>query len=207
MVSELNTQTHTVLANSSWQSRVIPVPVLQVNLFVLTVQTPSLILTLKPLKATLLPLINLMEWSQSVKLYVQGKGKFGYLSGSMTKPKIEDEGYEKWEAENSMIMSWLVNSMEPSLGRTYLFLPTANAIWSAVKETYSDLGNAGQLFEIKTRLRKAKQGEKSVTQYYTDLKTLWQELDLYCNYEWSCPQDSAFYQKTVEKESSTSWWA
>lgn len=113
-----------------------------------------------------------MEWSQSVKLYVQGKGKFGYLSGSTVQPKETDEAYATWEAENSMIMSWLVNSMETSLGRTYLFLSTASAIWDAVKETYSDLGNAGQLFEIKTRLRKEKQGEKTVTQYYTDLRTL-----------------------------------
>ena len=143
---------------------------------------------------------NFLQWSQSVKLFVQGKGKFGYLSGSVAKPNEKEEGYDRWEAENSMIMSWLVNSMEPDVGRTYLFLPTANAIWTAVKETYSDLGNAGQLFEIKTQLRKAKQGEKSVTQYYTDLKTLWQEFDLFCDYEWSCATDSAFYQKMVEKE-------
>ena len=141
-----------------------------------------------------------MEWSQSVKLYVQGKGKFGYLSGSTVQPKKSDEAYGTWEAENSMIMSWLVNSMETSLGRSYLFLPTASEIWSAVKETYSDLGNAAQLFEIKTRLRKARQGEKTVTQYYTDLRTLWQELDLYCNYEWSCPTGSTLYQKMVEKD-------
>ena len=99
-----------------------------------------------------------------------------------------------------MIMSWRIISMEPIVGRTYLFLPSASAIWMAARETYSDLGNAGQLFEIKSQLRKARQGEKSVTQYYTDLKMLWQEMDLYCEYEWNCSKDSAFYQKTVEKE-------
>ena len=106
-----------------------------------------------------------MEWSQSVKLFVQVKGKFGYLSRATVKPNRTRgaTGSEKWEAENSMIMSWLVNSMEANLGMTYLVLPSAHAIWSAVNETYSDLGNAGQLFDIKTRLRKAKQGEKSVT--------------------------------------------
>ena len=144
---------------------------------------------------------NFIEWSQSVKLYVQGKGKFGYLSGSTVQPKKSDVAYATWEAENSMIMSWLVNSMETSLGRSYLFLPTASEIWSAVKETYSDLGNAAQLFEIKTRLRKARQGEKTVTQYYTDLRTLWQELDLYCSYEWSCPTDSTLSKNGGERPS------
>ena len=72
---------------------------------------------------------NFMEWSQSVKLFVQGRGKFGYLSGTTIRPDAKEDliGYNTWEAENSMIMSWLVNSMETSLGRTYLFLPTAHA--------------------------------------------------------------------------------
>ncbi|KAE8723356.1 MORC family CW-type zinc finger protein 3 isoform 2 [Hibiscus syriacus] len=87
---------------------------------------------------------NFLQWSQSVKLFIRGRGKFGYLSGTTTKPAEEDEESERWEAENSMIMSWLINSMDPSVGRTYLFLPTAHDIWNAVNETYSDLGNAGQ---------------------------------------------------------------
>ena len=38
---------------------------------------------------------NYMEWSQSVKLYVQGKGKFGYLTGATAKPKDGEEGCER----------------------------------------------------------------------------------------------------------------
>ncbi|KAE8731219.1 Detected protein of unknown function [Hibiscus syriacus] len=136
---------------------------------------------------------NFLQWSQSVKLFIRGRGKFGYLSSTTTKPAEKDEESERWEAENSMIMSWLINSMDPSVGRTYLFLPTAHDIWNVVNETYSDLGNAGQWFELK-------QGEKNVTQYYTDLKTLWQEVDMFNDYEWSCAKGRALFQKMVEKE-------
>ncbi|KAK9085659.1 hypothetical protein Sjap_026070 [Stephania japonica] len=114
-----------------------------------------------------------------VKLLIRGRGKFDYLTSTNGRPTEKDEGSAKWEAENSMIMSWLINSMDSSIGRTYLFLPTAHDIWTAVNETYSDLGNAGQWFELKTRLWRLKQGEKTVTQYYTDLKTLWQEVDMF----------------------------
>lgn len=143
---------------------------------------------------------NFLQWSQSVKLFIRGRGKFDYLTGTNARPTEEDEGSERWEAENSMIMSWLINSMDSSVGRTYLFLPTAHDIWTAVNETYSDLGNAGQWFELKTRLWRLKQGEKTVTQYYTDLKTLWQEIDMFSDYEWSCAKDRALFQKMVEKE-------
>ena len=116
------------------------------------------------------------------------------------KPASDNEGYDRWDVENSMVMSWLLNSMEPGIGRTYLFLPSAGAIWTAVQETYSDLGNASQLFEVKTKLRLAKQGEKSVTQYFTTLETLWQEIDLYCDLTWTCTTDSAMYARAVEKD-------
>lgn len=51
-----------------------------------------------------------------------------------------------------MLMAWLINSMDPDIGRLYLFLPTAKAIWEAAAETYSDAGNAAQLFEVTQRV-------------------------------------------------------
>lgn len=43
---------------------------------------------------------------------------------------------------------------------------------------YSDMGNASQMFEIRSKLKEMKQGSKSVTQHFSDLQELWQELDL-----------------------------
>ncbi|KZV35965.1 hypothetical protein F511_31191, partial [Dorcoceras hygrometricum] len=83
-----------------------------------------------------------------------------------------------WKSENSMVTAWLINSMEPSTGRTFLFLPTAQEVWDAVRETYSDLENSSQIFDLKTRLWQSRQGEKTVTEYYNEMKGLWQELDL-----------------------------
>ena len=39
-----------------------------------------------------------------------------------------------------------------------------------------------------------------VTSYYNMLKSLWQELDLFYDLEWSCTEDSAQYQRTMEKD-------
>ena len=54
-----------------------------------------------------------------MKLFIREKGKFGYLTSAISQPKPKDSYYETWEAENSMIMSWLINSMEPEIGKTY----------------------------------------------------------------------------------------
>ena len=144
---------------------------------------------------------NFREWAQSVKLAVDGRGKLGYLTGDSQKPELTDAvALQRWRSENSLITSWLIASMKPTIGKTYMFLPTAKEVWDAVRETYSDEENASQIFEIKTRLWQMKQGEKEVTDYYMEMLALWQELDLSSEEEWRCSEDSALFKKRQEKE-------
>ena len=121
---------------------------------------------------------NYLEWAQSIKLVIDRKGKLGYLTGETRKPPSTDSSLQKWQSENSLVTAWLVNSMKPTIGKTYLFLPTAKDVWDAVRETYSDMENSSQIYEIKTRLWQLRQGEREVTEYYTEMRSLWQELDL-----------------------------
>ena len=44
-------------------------------------------------------------------------------------PKDDDPKFETWEAENSMIMPWLLHSMQPKISKSLLFLSTAKEIW------------------------------------------------------------------------------
>ena len=48
---------------------------------------------------------NYLQWSQSVLMFIYGKGKDDYLIGATTKPKEEDPTYRSWKAENNMVMS------------------------------------------------------------------------------------------------------
>jgi hypothetical protein len=40
------------------------------------------------------------------------KEKMGYLNGKIQEPKPNDPTYDKWEAQSSTIMSWLLHSMQ-----------------------------------------------------------------------------------------------
>lgn len=72
-------------------------------------------------------------------------------------------------------------------------------MWDVV-ETYLDVENLAQIIEIRTSICKMKQGGQSVTKYYSMLGDLWQELDQYCNAEWEYTNNSARYNKMLEKE-------
>ena len=58
---------------------------------------------------------NFLRWSQSVRMYIRGRGKMGYLTGEKKAPAVDDPIYAIWDAENSMVMTWLVNSMEEDI--------------------------------------------------------------------------------------------
>ena len=68
---------------------------------------------------------NFLSWSNSVQLVICGKGKFGYLNGSLPRPDSYDPSFSVWDINNSMVMSWLINSMDNSIAEIYLLYSSA----------------------------------------------------------------------------------
>lgn len=88
---------------------------------------PNMQITTEKLNAS-----NCLEWSQLVTMFMKRKRKMGHLDGTEKAPDVSDPKYKKWEEENFITVSWLVNSMQPEIGRTYLYHKTAKSIWNAV---------------------------------------------------------------------------
>nr|KYP52273.1 LOW QUALITY PROTEIN: hypothetical protein KK1_025877 [Cajanus cajan] len=105
----------------------------------------------------------------------------------------------KWKAENSLIMSWMINSMECSIGKPYLFLSTAQEVWEAAKDCYSDFENSSRIYDLK-KLWQSKQGGQDVTTYYHLFLTLWQELDQCYEEDWENPKDAERFKKREEND-------
>ncbi|RVW56445.1 Retrovirus-related Pol polyprotein from transposon RE1 [Vitis vinifera] len=143
---------------------------------------------------------NYLQWSQSMLLLICGKGKDEYLTRKAVMPETTEPGFKKWKIENSMIMSWLINSMNNDIGENFLMFGTAKDIWDAAKETYSSSENISELFQVESALHDFRQGEQTVTQYYNTLTRYWQHLDLFETHSWKCSDDAATYRKIVEQK-------
>ncbi|KAH0660313.1 hypothetical protein KY290_029809 [Solanum tuberosum] len=63
---------------------------------------------------------NYLEWAQSVKLAINGRGKLGHLTGETKKPEVGDPKMNSWRSENSLVIAWLINSMEPVIDSSAL---------------------------------------------------------------------------------------
>ncbi|KAL4291205.1 hypothetical protein GQ457_14G013760 [Hibiscus cannabinus] len=139
---------------------------------------------------------NYLKWSQSVKIFLSGRDRLGYVTGDTEKPATTAANYSTWMRENSQVMSWLLNSMSPSVGRNFLLYQTVVEIWSAIQETYSSVDNISEMFGIEGKASSLKKDGMTVTLYYNTLNALWQQLDLYADNDWETQKDAALY-KTI----------
>nr|DAD41760.1 TPA_asm: hypothetical protein HUJ06_016083 [Nelumbo nucifera] len=143
---------------------------------------------------------NYIQWSQSFMFHVRSKEKEDYLTRNITKPDEKDVGYRIWKRDNSQVMSWLVNSMEPHIGENFLLYETAAEIWEAAKDTYSHKDNTPELVTIEGVMHDLRQGDLSVTEYYNKLHQSWQQLDAFEKYSWDTTADLEQYKKIIENK-------
>ena len=114
----------------------------------------------------------------------------GYINGRIKAPSTEDATYDKWEMENSIVMTWLIHSMIPEIGEGFLDMATAQDIWEIMANTYSRKGNSAQIFELQLLIGRSEQGEMTVLQFFTSLSMSWKCLDHLLDYKPVCPTNS-----------------
>ncbi|KAJ1401796.1 Retrotransposon gag domain [Sesbania bispinosa] len=141
---------------------------------------------------------NYLKWSQLIRTILKGKGKGSHLTNNA--PDEKDAKFKSWDEEDSMIIAWLWNSMIPEISDICMFLKSAKEIWEAVEQTYSKAKDAAQIYEVKVKTMGAKQGNKSITEYANQLKSLWMELDHYRVIKTRCSEDSAILKEYIEQD-------
>ncbi|GFS44556.1 hypothetical protein Acr_00g0091070 [Actinidia rufa] len=75
---------------------------------------------------------NFAAWSRSVRLFLGGKGKSGWLLGTITKPNATDPKFVQWEIDNCTILGWLFNSMEPRIYHVFMYHDMVPLLWSSL---------------------------------------------------------------------------
>nr|KYP37399.1 hypothetical protein KK1_041409 [Cajanus cajan] len=141
---------------------------------------------------------NYLKWAQRVRTALKGKGKLSHMTESG--PKQEDPKFTTWDEEDSMIMVWLWNSMIPEISDTCMFLNSEKEIWDKVEQTYSKAKDVAQVYEVKVKTLAEKQGNKTITEYANQLKSLWMVLDHYRVIKAKCIEDSTLLKDYIEQD-------
>ena len=57
-----------------------------------------------------------------------------YLIGAKKKTNEDDPTFQTWDTENSMVMSWLIHSMDDDISQNFLLYPTTKIMWDAANK-------------------------------------------------------------------------
>lgn len=121
---------------------------------------------------------NYVNWSRVVTNALKSKNKFVFVNGDISRPDDNSPDVHAWERCNSMVIAWLYNVIDKNLHGSVAYAETADEIWKDLKERYSQ-GNEIRIHQLKREITLTTQGNMSVSDYFTKLKTLWDELGTY----------------------------
>ncbi|KAF7844542.1 uncharacterized protein G2W53_001447 [Senna tora] len=76
-----------------------------------------------------------LSWSIAVRIALEAKKKVDFIYGSI-KPPQDPEDYREWKSVDSMIKSWITNSIQDEIAETFAFALTSKALWDVLEEHF-----------------------------------------------------------------------
>jgi hypothetical protein len=122
---------------------------------------------------------NYNTWSRSMIMALTAKNKLALIDGSLPQPAL-DAGveYQAWVRCNNMILSWILNSVSKEIAESVIYIDTSHGMWLDLKERFSQK-NGPRVFQLQKSISVLSQGNSSLSSYFTQLKSLWDEISNY----------------------------
>ncbi|KAG7553171.1 Reverse transcriptase RNA-dependent DNA polymerase [Arabidopsis thaliana x Arabidopsis arenosa] len=118
---------------------------------------------------------NFEDWARELRTALRARKKFGFVDGSIKKPEEDSEEIEDWWTINSLLVSWIRNSIDSSLRRDISHFEIAKELWDDIAEQYG-IVSGPRIQQLKHELVTCKQKGLSIKSYYGKLKKLWEDL-------------------------------
>lgn len=64
---------------------------------------------------------NFAAWSRSIRLYLGGRGKSGWLLETEIQPPADDPKRVQWGIDNCTLLGWMFNSMEERIYNMFMY--------------------------------------------------------------------------------------
>ncbi|KAA8522564.1 hypothetical protein F0562_013075 [Nyssa sinensis] len=121
---------------------------------------------------------NYDEWARAMRTALRAKKKYGFIDGTVKQPADDSLELEDWWTVNSMPVSWIFNTIEPTLHSTISYMENVKDLWEDIRQRFS-IGNGPRVQQLRPDLANCKQDGQAIITYYGRLKTLWDELNNY----------------------------
>ena len=134
-------------------------------------ESPGAILVTQPLTKD-----NYPNWARAIRMALDVKSKLGFVDGSIT-TSMAITPLEKiaWSKNNSMISSWILNSVSPHISGSVIYRNTAMEVWNSLRNHFLQ-ANSPWISQLQKQISTIMQGDATVTTFFTDLQASWDQL-------------------------------
>lgn len=101
--------------------------------------------------------------------------KIGFIDGSIPEPDDDDPQYQSWFKNNSVVSSWILNSISKDLIPNVIYSTSTTEMWNVLHDQFHQ-PNGPRIFQLKRVLINCVQGDLSISTYFSKIQELWKEL-------------------------------
>ncbi|KAK9278285.1 hypothetical protein L1049_027850 [Liquidambar formosana] len=84
---------------------------------------------------------NYSTWSRSIIMALTAKNKLGFIDGTIKRVvDPSDTSYLPWKRCNTMVFSWLLNSVSKEIAGSIIYAESVHDIWEDLKEEFGKIG-------------------------------------------------------------------
>nr|GMC68272.1 putative expansin-B2 [Ipomoea batatas] len=90
---------------------------------------------------------------------LRSKNKMSFVSGRVAVPSVLDPKYYYWERCNTMVLSWIMMALSPTIARSVLWINTAEGVWKDLKKRFSQQ-DVIKIAEIRSQIHQTRQAKQ-----------------------------------------------
>ncbi|XP_076935490.1 uncharacterized protein LOC143602168 [Bidens hawaiensis] len=119
---------------------------------------------------------NSLTIANAMLFALQVKNKVGFIDGTCKRSLDNEVLGRQWDRCNSVVLSWIRNSISEELYLGQVFSRKALDVWIDLKETYNKV-DGSVVFGLYQKINSISQNGSSVSEYYHKLNTLWKQFN------------------------------
>ncbi|XP_065873535.1 uncharacterized protein [Euphorbia lathyris] len=115
------------------------------------------------------------SWARAFKRSLMAKNKMKFVDGSLKQDDVEEANRLAWNRCNQLVLSWLNQSVSTSISQSITWFENAYQVWQNLQNRFLQ-SDYLRIAELHDELASLSQGDLSVTDYFTKLQVIWEDL-------------------------------
>ena len=119
-------------------------------------------------------ILDYVTWASGFELFLESHSLLHHLTDNP--PPLHDPLYASWSQSDSIIITWMVYSIEQSIAESLTGIKPAHSVWKTLETMYANQTNISHVVEIFESLLTYKQSGLSLQAHFARLKALMMDI-------------------------------